>query len=63
MLIRQLDPRTYDVFNGTGFEQWTRIRRFHWGFKPVQGVFLNRQVLKEVVDKIIEFPDGSVNNV
>lgn len=63
MQIRKLDKNTYDVFGDVGFEHWTRIKRFHWGFKPVGGVFLSRPVLREVSNAIEAHPEGSLENV
>lgn len=74
MIIRKLDRNTYDVFGGIGWPiedavpeasnaQWTRIRRFHWGMKPIAGAFLPRQLLQEVMEKIARFPNGSLENV
>lgn len=74
MIIRKLDRNTYDVFGGIGWPcedaapyasnaQWTRIRRFHWGFKPIDGAFLPRQVLNVVIQGILAFPEGSYDNV
>jgi len=63
MLIRQLNRNTYDVFGGTGFDNWTRVRRFHWGIKQVDGVFLPRPLLRDVSTAIEVCPQGSLNNI
>lgn len=63
MLIRKLDRNTYDVFGGQGWDQWTRLRRFHWGCKPIAGTFLPRPVLKDVIAAIEAAPDGSIENI
>jgi hypothetical protein len=74
MIIRKLDRNTYDVFGGIGWPkedavayasnaQWTRIRRFHWGFKPIAGTFLPRQLLHNVIQTILNHPDGNLENV
>jgi len=63
MLIRKLNQNTFDVFGDVGFDNWTRIKRFHWGFKPVAGVFLARPVLREVAAAIEAHPEGSIENV
>jgi hypothetical protein len=74
MIIRKLDRNTYDVFGGMGWPcedavpyasnaQWTRIRRFHWGMKPIAGTFLPRQTLHIVIDAILRHPEGSIDNV
>ena len=62
MLIRKVDRNTYDVFGGVGWN-WTRLRKFHWGFKPIQGEFLPRETLKEVIDRLTHNPNGSIENV
>lgn len=41
--IKKLDSKTFDVFFGNGYDGWTRVRRFHWGIKPVGGRHINRQ--------------------
>jgi hypothetical protein len=74
MLIRKLDRNTFDVFGGCGWPvtdavegassaQWTRFRRFHWGFKQIAGTFLPRPLFQEVVATICNHPDGSLENV
>jgi hypothetical protein len=63
MQIRKLDPHTYDVFGGTGFDSWTRLRRFHWGFKQIAGVFLPRSTLQSVIETIQFNPEGSIDNI
>lgn len=52
MLIRQLSYNTFDVFIGDGWDNWTRIRKFHWGFKPIAGQFIPRHILREVAISI-----------
>ena len=63
MQIRRVDHNTYDVFGNTGFDAWTRVRRFHWGYKVVNGVELPREILRDVAANIAEHPNGSVNNL
>jgi hypothetical protein len=63
MIIRRLDRSTYDVFMGNGWDQWTRVRRFHWGIKGLAGNYLQRSDLKAVSASIESFPEGSVENV
>lgn len=53
-LIKRLDGKTFDVFTGNGFNNWTRVKRFHWGIKPVQGKFLNRQQIHELNELLVK---------
>lgn len=63
MQVRQLDRHVFDVFLGTGFNQWSRVRRFHWGYKVVNGNFLPKEILKEVSSTINQNPHGSLENI
>jgi len=63
MQIRKLDKNTFDVFGETGFDSWTRVRRFHWGIKQIGGLFLPRPVLQLVSAAIAANPNGSIENV
>ena len=63
MLIKKLDKNTFDVFGQTGFDNWTRVRAFHWGFKQIAGVFLPRQLLHVVIEAIQKNPQGGNENV
>lgn len=74
MIIRKLDKNTFDVFGGIGWPiadavegassaQWTRVRRFHWGFKQIGGTWLQRPLFQEVVAAIGNNPQGSLENV
>ena len=63
MQIRRLNTHTFDIFGGVGFDNWTRIRRFHWGWKQIGGTFLKRELLKEVCDKVERYPTGCIDNV
>ena len=46
--IKQLDNRTYDVFYGNGFHNWTRFKKFHYGLKPVAGKHVDRQQINQI---------------
>jgi hypothetical protein len=52
MLIKQLDyvrqPNVFDVFLGKGFDQWTRVRRAHWGCVVVAGNKIPHYLLKQI---------------
>lgn len=60
MQVRKLDRNTFDVYGGQGFENWSRIRRFHWGVKVIDGIKLDRATLSEVEEDILMFPDGHI---
>jgi len=59
MLIKKVDRYVFDVFGDTGFDNWTRIRQFPWGYKVVNGLRLEKQVFDEVCQKLAEYPRGS----
>ena len=74
MIIRKVARGVYDVFMGTGWPQadavqyshagtWTRVRRFHWGIKPIAGAFLQRPQLQSVMSAIEANPMGGLENV
>ena len=63
MLIRKLNGNTYDVFGHTGFDNWTRIRRYVWGIKPVAGVQLDRETIRAILSALERHPNGSIDNV
>jgi len=74
MIVRKLSRGVYDVFMGTGWpipdaaqyatnSTWTRVRRFHWGIKPIAGAFLQRPALQSVLAAIEAQPQGSLENV
>lgn len=62
MQIRKYDKYCFDVFRGTGFDNWSRIRKFHWGYKVINGDFLRREELQEVVNELERFPNGQVEH-
>lgn len=63
MLIRKVDRYTADVFGDVGFDNWTRIRKYAWGYKVVAGVRLSKELMDQVIAKLEQFPRGSLNNV
>ncbi len=48
MLIRKLHQNVFDVFLGNGFNNWSRIRRGHWGVSVVAGNRLPKHLLRDV---------------
>ena len=63
MQVRQVNRHQFDVFLGRGFDQWSRVHRYHWGVKVVAGNRLPRQELNAVSEAIKENPHGNVENV
>lgn len=63
MLIRAIDRNTFDVFPDVGYNNWSRVRKHHWGMKVIQGERQPKEVLNAVEQLIIEYPEGSVRNV
>ena len=63
MQIRKVGAYVYDVFCGVGHEGWSRVRRFHWGFKVVAGARMPREQHQAVVAKLILHPNGGIENV
>jgi hypothetical protein len=63
MQIRKHSKYVFDVFQGTGFDGWTRIRKFHWGYKVVGGNRLTNQEMSTMSLKLEQFPNGNLENV
>lgn len=63
MQIRKVASGVYDIFGDIGFTTWTRVRKFHWGIKPVLGAALPRNAIKKITEMIDRFPNGNINNV
>ncbi len=63
MQVRQLNRGTYDVFLGVGFDNWSRVRKFHWGVKVVDGNRLPKDAIIAIEEAIINNPHGNVDNV
>jgi hypothetical protein len=63
MLIRKVDRYTYDVFGDVGFDNWSRVHKFPWGYKVVKGNRLEKELLDEVITAIQQNPRGSLHNV
>jgi hypothetical protein len=54
MFVKRLDRNHYDVFIGNGWNNWTRIRRNHWGVSVVAGNRLPREAIHELNQRIIK---------
>ena len=54
MFVKRLNKNHYDVFIGNGWNNWTRIRRNHWGVSVVAGSRLNRDVIHKLNERIIK---------
>jgi hypothetical protein len=52
MFIKRLSPRIYDVFVGNGWNNWSRVRRNHWGIALIDGNGLSRDVLNMVKQRL-----------
>ena len=52
MLIRKLHGNVFDVFLGKGFNNWTRVRRGHWGVSVIAGNRIPKSVLREVEETL-----------
>lgn len=48
MLIRKLHNNVFDVFLGKGFDNWTRVKRGHWGVSTIAGQRLPKAKLKHL---------------
>lgn len=48
MFVKKLKPHVYDVFVGKGWDNWSRVRKGHWGVSVVGGPRLPKATLREV---------------
>lgn len=63
MQIRRVNRNQFDVFGNTGFDNWSRVQRFPWGYKVVNGNPLPKEIIRDVAANISEYPNGSVRNL
>lgn len=63
MQIRQLNRYTFDVFLGNGFDNWSRVRKQHWGVSVVAGNRLAKPEIKAVFETLEKHPRGSTENL
>lgn len=61
--LRQVSKYVYDVFPATGFDNWTRVRQYHWGLSVIGGVRVARSALKVIQRCIEQHPRGSVDPI
>jgi hypothetical protein len=54
MLIRRLDHNRFDVFIGNGWDNWTRVRRHHWGVTVVAGKRIPRETIRELNERLVK---------
>lgn len=52
MFIKRLAPNIYDVFIGSGWDNWTRVRRERGSVVVIAGRGLNQFGLNKVKEKI-----------
>lgn len=55
MHIRKLAPNVFDVFLGKGFDNWSRVRRGHWGASVIAGQRLPKGMLKKIAVTLERF--------
>lgn len=48
MFIKKLHSNVYDVFLGNGFNNWSRVKRTHYGVSVVQGNRLPHGLLRQI---------------
>jgi len=61
--LRKVSPYVYDVFNGNGFDDWTRVRKYHWGLSCIGGIRLERRALRALQAVIQQYPHGNVDAI
>lgn len=52
MFIKRLEQNVYDVFVGTQWDEWTRVRRYPWGVRILAGLKLSQDSMKELRKKL-----------
>lgn len=52
MFIKKLHNNVFDVFLGKGYNNWTRVRRGHWGVSVIAGNRVPKSVLKDIQNHI-----------
>ncbi len=52
MFIKRLSPNVYDVFIGNGWDNWTRVRKGHWGVSYQAGKPINRNLLNQIKERV-----------
>jgi hypothetical protein len=54
VFIKRLNQNHYDVFIGNGWDNWTRVRRHHWGVAVVDGKKLSREAIKHLNERFMK---------
>ena len=52
MFVKKLHRNVFDVFMGNGYENWTRVKRTHYGVSVVAGQRLPHSLLRNVANVI-----------
>lgn len=52
VFVKKLHPNVYDVFLGNGYDNWTRVRRNHYGLNVIAGNRLPHGILREVAKHV-----------
>ena len=52
MFIKKLTPNVFDVFMGKGFDNWTRVRRGHWGISIIAGNRLPKAIIRAIESEL-----------
>lgn len=60
--VRPAAKYVYDVFLGHGWDNWSRVRKHHWGFAVIGGRKLSANVLNVLPAIVQEFPEGHLNS-
>jgi hypothetical protein len=55
MFIKRLKPNVYDVFDGNGWDNWTRVQRTKDGeIRVLEGRELHRNTLNKVKARLVK---------
>jgi hypothetical protein len=54
IFVKRLNKNEFDVFIGNGWNNWTRIRRNHWGVRVVGGARLSREVIHQLNERMVK---------
>lgn len=61
--IRPVGRYVYDVFFGTGYDNWSRVRRNTWGISVLAGGRLTTKVCKSLNEHLTTHPAPSFEAV
>ena len=54
MYIKRLSRNVYDVFTGTGWMNWTRVKRENKSIRFIAGGYLNHDALTQVKERLLK---------